>query len=415
MAVYTPDSTRVVHYTYADMSARQIVRPIHLVQYDEGIPIIAVKLYNDGLEYTIPDNAEINIRYGKTDGKFVYNPALGWDTAKHTVFFDVTKQMTAVAGDANPVIEIIVNDKVVSSGAIAVQVDYNPIQVQSIMSSNEYITAKQYAEQAVDAAARASNSANQASGYADTASNKANSASSSATNAASSASSANTSMTNARQYAEQAAASKNAAALSQQAAKTSETNAQSSANAAATSAGLAQAAYEEILGADIGKFGSQLAIHHSVLQPLYDSNGDTILDSAGNEIQTATIFTTEADIISAQNDLVELKNFKKNTELSLYKADKKASTAYDELLGNNSMSFANYLATKHSILRPIYDSNGNELLDSKGDRILSETTLVDMNYLSVLEKKVSDLEFFINDVLSQLRYTQTHAILDNKF
>ena len=50
MGVYTPDSNRVVHYTYADMTARQIVRPVHLVQYDQGLPIIAVKLYNDGLE-----------------------------------------------------------------------------------------------------------------------------------------------------------------------------------------------------------------------------------------------------------------------------------------------------------------------------------------------------------------------------
>ena len=54
MGVYTPDSNRVVHHTYADMTARQIVRPVHLVQYDQGLPIIAVKLYNDGLEYTSP-------------------------------------------------------------------------------------------------------------------------------------------------------------------------------------------------------------------------------------------------------------------------------------------------------------------------------------------------------------------------
>ncbi len=155
MGVYTPDSNRVVHYTYADMTARQIVRPVHLVQYDQGLPIIAVKLYNDGLEYTIPTGATVNIRCGKVDGNFVYNPALGWDSAMHTVYFEVTKQMTILAGEINPIVEIELNNKIVSSGAIAVQIDFNPVQERSIRSTTEYLTAKQYAEQAVDAAAKA--------------------------------------------------------------------------------------------------------------------------------------------------------------------------------------------------------------------------------------------------------------------
>ena len=145
MGVYTPDSNRVVHYTYADMTARQIVRPVHLVQYDQGLPIIAVKLYNDGLEYTIPTGATVNIRCGKVDSNFVYNPALGWDSAKHTVYFEVTKQMTVLAGEINPIVEIELNNKIVSSGAIAVQIDFNPVQEQSIRSTTEYLTAKQYA------------------------------------------------------------------------------------------------------------------------------------------------------------------------------------------------------------------------------------------------------------------------------
>lgn len=253
MGVYTPDSNRVVHYTYADMTARQIVRPVHLVQYDQGLPIIAVKLYNDGLEYTIPTNATVNIRCGKVDGNFVYNPALGWDSAMHTVYFEVTKQMTALAGEINPIVEIELNNKIVSSGAIAVQIDFNPVQEQSIRSTTEYLTAKQYAEQAVDAAAKAASSASQAS-----------------------ASAAN--------------------------AKKSET-------AAANSASLAQAAYEEILGADVGKFGSQLANEHSVLQPIYDSSGQNICDSSGREIQGRIIFADESEVVSLRQQVSHLDTF----------------------------------------------------------------------------------------------------------
>lgn len=253
MGVYTPDSNRVVHYTYADMTARQIVRPVHLVQYDQGLPIIAVKLYNDGLEYTIPTNATVNIRCGKVDGNFVYNPALGWDSAMHTVYFEVTKQMTALAGEINPIVEIELNNKIVSSGAIAVQIDFNPVQEQSIRSTTEYLTAKQYAEQAVDAAAKAASSASQASGYASTANSRA--------------------------------------------------------NAAANSASLAQAAYEEILGADVGKFGSQLANEHSVLQPIYDSSGQNICDSSGREIQGCIIFADESEVVSLRQQVSHLDTF----------------------------------------------------------------------------------------------------------
>lgn len=302
MGVYTPDSNRVVHYTYADMTARQIVRPVHLVQYDQGLPIIAVKLYNDGLEYTIPTGATVNIRCGKVDGNFVYNPALGWDSAMHTVYFEVTKQMTALAGEINPIVEIELNNKIVSSGAIAVQIDFNPVQEQSIRSTTEYLTAKQYAEQAVDAAAKAASSASQASRHANTASSKASAASTSA-------SSASTSASNAKNYADSAASSKNAAASSASNASASATNAKKSETAAANSASLAQAAYEEILGADVGKFGSQLANEHSVLQPIYDSSGQNICDSSGREIQGRIIFADESEVVSLRQQVSHLDNF----------------------------------------------------------------------------------------------------------
>ncbi|RGW88001.1 BppU family phage baseplate upper protein [Agathobacter rectalis] len=309
MGVYTPDSNRVVHHTYADMTARQIVRPVHLVQYDQGLPIIAVKLYNDGLEYTIPTNATVNIRCGKVDGNFVYNPALGWDSAMHTVYFEVTKQMTALAGEINPIVEIELNNKIVSSGAIAVQIDFNPVQEQSIRSTTEYLTAKQYAEQAVDAAAKAASSASQASGYASTANSIANAAASSASGAASSANAANTSAVNAKSYADSAASSKNAAASSASNASASATNAKKSETAAANSASLAQAAYEEILGADVGKFGSQLANEHSVLQPIYDSSGQNICDSSGREIQGRIIFADESEVVSLRQQVSYLDTF----------------------------------------------------------------------------------------------------------
>ena len=78
---------------------------------------------------------------------------------------------------------------------------------------------------------------------------------------------------------------------------------------AANSASLAQAAYEEILGADVGKFGSQLANEHSVLQPIYDSSGQNICDSSGREIQGRIIFADESEVVSLRQQVSHLDTF----------------------------------------------------------------------------------------------------------
>ena len=232
MNVYTPDGSRIVHYTYVDMSNRQITRPVHLVQYDDALPVIAVKLYNDGQKYTIPDNATVNIRCGKTDGKIVYNPALGCDSSRHVVYFEVTAQMTLLAGDMTPVIEIELSNGSACSGAIALSIDYNPVQNDNIRSTNEYLTAKQYAEQAVDAAARAYNSASQA----DSAKIGANSASdvaqSAAAEAQKSAVESNNSASLAATSASDASASSKLAEQSKQEAQSASTDASASAQKA---------------------------------------------------------------------------------------------------------------------------------------------------------------------------------------
>lgn len=168
---------------------------------------------------------------------------------------------------------------------------------------------KQYAEQAVDAAAKAASSASQASGYASTANSRANAAASSASGAANSASAASTSAANAKSYADSAASSKNASASSASNASASATNAKKSETAAASSASLAQAAYEEILRADVGKFGSQLANEHSVLQPIYDSSGQNICDSSGREIQGRIIFADESEVVSLRQQVSHLDTF----------------------------------------------------------------------------------------------------------
>lgn len=79
MKTYVPESERIVHSTSIDFKKRSVIKPIHIVQYDNSLPIIAVSMFSDGFAYTLPEGADANVRFKKPDGKVVYNPVLGCD------------------------------------------------------------------------------------------------------------------------------------------------------------------------------------------------------------------------------------------------------------------------------------------------------------------------------------------------
>lgn len=171
MNVFTPGLDRMIHSTSADFNKRTLPRPVHIVQYDDGIPILAVTLYLDGNQYTIPANAEMNIRFGKKDGTFVYNPALGCSSDRHIVYFEITQQMTVFQGRFTPIVEVVIGGDVAGSGCLDIEIDRNPIQEGDIESSTEFITIQEYASRAETAANNAGNSASAAAISAEEAAN----------------------------------------------------------------------------------------------------------------------------------------------------------------------------------------------------------------------------------------------------
>ncbi len=218
VSVYTPDSTKILHVAYADFVSRQIGRTVHVVQYDDGLPLLAVKLFSDGQPYTIPSNAEINIKLGKSDGKFVYNPALGCDSARHIVYFEITYQMVILAEEVSPVVEVIIGSSVSASSSISIIIDRNPVQKDSIQSTSEWKMIQQaveYTKESINAAASASASRSAAATSASNARSSETNAARSATAAASSASAAATSASNARSSETNAARSATAAGISE--------------------------------------------------------------------------------------------------------------------------------------------------------------------------------------------------------
>ena len=149
---YTPAATAIVHNAQVGFTSRLPVSIVHLVQYDVTIPIVAVALMANGQPYTVPSSAAVNVRLAKPDGTYVYNPALGVSEDGQTAYIAITAQMTAVAGKIAPIIEIVVDGNVASTGFFVLDIDPNPIPEDAIESTDEYKTIQQLAAEVAQAA-----------------------------------------------------------------------------------------------------------------------------------------------------------------------------------------------------------------------------------------------------------------------
>ncbi len=219
--VYTPAATAQLKPCEVDFDRRDIGLPVHLMQYDRTMPILAASLYKDGAPFAVPAGAAVNVRLDKKDGHYVYNPALGLTTDRKTVYVGITVQMTAAYGQLPAVLEIALGAEIACSGYLTLDVGRNPAQDGAIESSNEFKTVQQLVIEAAESAAAAKKSQEAAA-----ASEK---------NAKASEAAAKTSETNAKASENAAKKSENAAKKSESAAKTSETNAKASETAAAKS------------------------------------------------------------------------------------------------------------------------------------------------------------------------------------
>ena len=150
---YTP--TGISHATSVDFSKRSVSQPVHIVQYDNSLPILAVSLYNNGQLYRLSEDMEVSIRLGKPDRTFVYNKALGCDSTRTIVYFEITQQMSLFDGEYYPVIEIMDGDKIANSSTIYLVVDRNPVQHDYIESTIEYKELIDYRDEAVEASKEA--------------------------------------------------------------------------------------------------------------------------------------------------------------------------------------------------------------------------------------------------------------------
>ena len=135
---------RIIHETSVDFIKRIIQSTIHIMQYDNNLPLIAVKLYKNGQDYILPSTAIVKIRWRKKDGTIVYKEVLGSNSTRDTVYFEVDEQMTYFDGKNTPILEVTVpivgseDTRIAGSGYLYFEIDRNPIQNGDIESQSEY-------------------------------------------------------------------------------------------------------------------------------------------------------------------------------------------------------------------------------------------------------------------------------------
>ena len=150
----TPPQDAILHPAQVYFLSRRLPGIVHLVQYDQSLPYLAVELYEGDEPYTVPDGAAVNLRMAKPvpSDKKVYNPAYGLSEDRHTVYIAVTPQMTVVAGCTNPVIEVVVDGGIACTGTLRLEIDPNPVQESDLIDTDEYKTLEEILAEAQAAA-----------------------------------------------------------------------------------------------------------------------------------------------------------------------------------------------------------------------------------------------------------------------
>ena len=113
-----------------------IVPPIHLVQYDDTIPVVQFDLMDNGQPFELPAGATVSVRMRKPDGFGVDNAAL--EASGSTVLIAFTEQMCAAAGRGWINVEINDGTGVKYTQPVMVIISENAVTDKTIESSSEF-------------------------------------------------------------------------------------------------------------------------------------------------------------------------------------------------------------------------------------------------------------------------------------
>lgn len=132
---YIPDANKfIIHKTKVDFVKRIIQKPIHLVQYDNVIPIVEIELLYNGVLYELPNETDLTMLWRKRDKTYVIKNTLGLSEDRTKAYFEIDNNMTALDGIVEPVLSMSINEKTCASSTMNFVIDRNPVQRDDILS-----------------------------------------------------------------------------------------------------------------------------------------------------------------------------------------------------------------------------------------------------------------------------------------
>ena len=143
LAQYTPPADSVIIDIDVDFVTRPITPPIHLVQFDKVLPVLAIHMYSNRSAYSMPQQSTAAIRVNNGNGTYYYAFAEGRSADFTTVYFQIQAALCLDPGFKPGVIEISNSDGLVNSSSVQIEVEQNPMPEDVIISSDDYINLRQ--------------------------------------------------------------------------------------------------------------------------------------------------------------------------------------------------------------------------------------------------------------------------------
>ena len=157
------------------------------------------------------------------------------------------------------------------------------------------------------------------------------------------------------------------------------------------------------------EFQNDLLYDHSVCEPLLDSSGNPLTDTAGNYLESRTVFADEGDVHELEQKINNLQT-----------GEQRHDTLLDTLLVTvtGQQEFQNDLLYDHSVCDILLDSDGKQLLASSGNVMESRFVFVGKDSVTELADEVSKLvtdENRQNQLIDKLvvRTTEQQEFQDN--
>ena len=147
ITTYTVDpNTDILHKTLIDFTKRVSIPTIHIVQYDNTLPIVEVELFNNYENYILPNNCNVYIRWSLKDGEAIYKKVLGCSIDRKKVYFAIDKNMVKYPGSKSAILEVIIDEqfidsddehtiypnRIAGSSPLYFEIDRNPIPIPDL-------------------------------------------------------------------------------------------------------------------------------------------------------------------------------------------------------------------------------------------------------------------------------------------